>query len=202
MRLCRGKVEMPELTLESLGISKDELADRAVKQVVDSLLKSNSVDPEDGGECTTPTRFQSELQEAIRKSITKSVNDIADRVVLPNVNKQIESVVLAQTNQWGERTSKPALTFTEYLIDRAEKYMTEKVSFEGKSKDESGGYSWSGTQTRVSHMIDKYLHYSIETAMKAALANANSAIVSGIHETVKIKLEEVSSSLKVSVKTK
>jgi len=193
---------MAELTLESLGITKDELANRAVEKAVESLLKSSGFDPEDGTEFPTESPFASQMHKAIREKINQAVVDIADRVVLPNVNKQIESVVLAETNSWGERTKSAPLTFTEYLIERAEKYMTEKVDYEGKGKDESRGYSWSGTQTRVAHMVNQYLHYSIETAMKTALANANSAIVTGIEETVKMKLEEVAASLKVSVKTK
>jgi hypothetical protein len=50
-------------------------------------------------------------------------------------------------------------------------------------------------------MIDKHLHFSIESAMKSAVSNANSAIVGGLEETVKIKLAEIAKSLKVTVKT-
>lgn len=93
------------------------------------------------------------------------------------------------------------MSFLEYLVDRAEAYLTEKVSFDGKTKAESRGYSWNGTQTRLSYLVDRHLHYSIEKAMKNALANANKAIVQGLEDTVKLKLGEIQKSLKVTVKT-
>ncbi len=77
--------------------------------------------------------------------------------------------------------------------------MTEKVDSSGKTKEESGSYSFSGTQTRVAHMIHRHLHFNIETAMKEALATANGSIVKGLEETVKLKLAEIAKALKVTV---
>jgi hypothetical protein len=79
--------------------------------------------------------------------------------------------------------------------------MQEKVNYEGKGKNEAGSYSWNGTQTRITHMVHQHLHCSIETAMKQALQIATNGIASGLQETVKTKLSEVSQKLKVEVKT-
>ena len=51
-------------------------------------------------------------------------------------------------------------------------------------------------------MIHQHLHYNIGTAVGNALRNANSVLVKGIEETAKLKLEEIASTLKVSVNTK
>lgn len=76
------------------------------------------------------------------------------------------------------------------------------MNHDGKTKSQSDSYSWEGEQTRVTHMVQQYLHYTIETAMKKALQNANSQIVKGLEETCKLKLAEISSQLQISVKTK
>jgi hypothetical protein len=111
----------------------------------------------------------------------------------------IDNLVLQKTNSWGEKVGK-SVTFVEYLIEQAHGYMTEKVDSSGKTKEESGGYSFSGTQTRVAHMIHRHLHFNIETAMKEALATANGSIIKGLEETVKLKLAEILAVLKVTVK--
>jgi hypothetical protein len=51
-------------------------------------------------------------------------------------------------------------------------------------------------------MIDKHLQYSIETAMKQMLADANSVLVGGMAEAVKVKLNELRDSLTFTVKAK
>ncbi len=92
------------------------------------------------------------------------------------------------------------MTFIEYLIARAKSYMLEKVDYNGKSKDENSGFSWNGTQTRITHLIHKHLHYSIETAMKEALNVAVGSFANGIHETARLKLNEIAGQLRVDVK--
>lgn len=187
--------------LEALGITKDELLDRIVDRVSDNLLRESYLD-EDGEEAgDMPTAFQRVMQDRVTKKVDQAIDAIAGRHVLPNVESYVENLCLQETNKWGERT-KEAYTFVEYLTKRAEEYLSEKVNYEGKTRSESSGYSWEGTQTRVAHLVHRHLHFSIETAMKQAIAQANAVIVGGLEETVKIKLEEISKQLKVSVKTK
>jgi hypothetical protein len=56
--------------------------------------------------------------------------------------------------------------------------------------------------TRITYLVNHHLQYSIETAMKKALANANSSIVQGIEGAVKIALANATAALQVTVKTK
>ena len=51
-------------------------------------------------------------------------------------------------------------------------------------------------------MIHKHLHFEIEKAMKDAFSKLNSAVAKGLHETVRIQLNEVLKNLRVDVKTK
>ena len=187
-----------ELTLESLGLSRDEVLERVVAKIADSVLNDwvDVDDPDNVAAVETP------FAEALKRKVTERVNTaieyIAARHVLPNAAAQIETLCLQETNKWGEKKGLP-MTFVEYLVARAEAYLREEVNYDGKTKGQES-YSWTKSGTRIAYMVDKHLQYSIQTAMQQALQNANSAIVGGIEEAVKIKLAEVAASLKVQTK--
>lgn len=186
-----------EISLEALGLTEEDLIEKVVDRLVENLQSRIGFD--DDGEFRSSSSFGNKLNQMVTDRLDQAVEDIGEKHLLPQVDAMIENLVLQKTNEWGEAKGEP-VSFTEYLVKRANAYITEKVSYDGKSKSESGSYSWSGTQTRIAHMIDRHLHYSIETAMKEALSTANSSIVKGLEDTVKIKLTEVASKLKVQVK--
>lgn len=189
------------IDLESLGFTKEELQERAIARIVDAVMTDRVYDHDDDCEYERHSQFREDLKKRVKARIDEKVDELAQKFVLPNVSQYIETLTLQTTNQWGEKKAEP-LTFVEYLVQRAEAYMTEKVSYDGKSKGESGGYSWTGTQTRITYLVHQHLHYSIETAMKDALKVATGAIAKGINETARLKLSEIAESLKVDVKTK
>lgn len=188
------------LDIESLGFTKEELQERVIERICRQVLESTGYDPDSGEEYPVESTFKRAVDQRVKETINTSINELAEKYVLPNVAQYIENLTLQATNKWGEKVGEP-VTFIEYLTQRAEAYMQEKVDFQGKSKDENNGYSFNGTQTRITHLVHQHLHYSIETAMKQALAIANSSIASGIQETVKLKLDELSKNLSVQVKT-
>ena len=186
------------LSLESLGFTKEDLQQRVIDRLCEQVMESTALD--DGEEMSVPSAFSRRLETLVQQRIDATIAALAEAHVLPNVATYIETLTLQTTNKWGEKQGTP-VTFIEYLVRQAETYMLEKVNYEGKPKG-TDSYSWTGTQTRIAHLIDKHLHYSIEQAMQLALKTANSAIVAGIEETVKIKLGEFAAALKVSVETK
>lgn len=174
--------------IETLGLSQEELQEMAVERIARDFLSH------DGGE------LQSRLENRIYEHADAAVARLADDHVLPKVGEFIENLVLQKTNDWGEKKGE-ALTFVEYLIRRADSYMGERVNSKGKTKEEDS-YSWRGTQTRLSAMIDGHLHHEIDTAMKEALTIATKSLGRDLAETAKIKLAEISAKLKVEVATK
>lgn len=191
---------MSAITLESLGFTQEQLQDRVVETLCDRVLQTVGYGGEDGDdEYVADSEFSRTIEKRVKQHIDATINALAEKHVLPNVSSYIENLTLQATNQWGEKAGK-SVTFIEYLTQRAEAYMMEKVDLQGKDKQSAGGYSWNGTQTRVTHLVHQHLHYSIENAMKQAMAQANSQIVKGIEETVKTKLGEISQKLKVEVK--
>jgi hypothetical protein len=188
-----------EIDLKALGISKKEIEDRIVNAVSEAILSDVGYDGE-GEETFGDSAFHKKTKELIQKRIDAAISALAAKHVLPNVSSHIENLVLQETTKWGEKVGKP-VTFIEYLTQRADDYMREEVNFEGKVKGQDS-YQWRAAGTRIATMVDKHLQYSIESAMKKALENANSSIVGGIQGAVKIKLAEVAAQLKVEVKTK
>jgi hypothetical protein len=195
----KGGSEMSNL-LKEIGITKEELQEKVIEKVVRCVLSRNSFD-EDGNVEAISSDFSNRLNKLVQEKIQSTIDKIASKSVLPNVEKYIKDLKIQKTNHYGEAKAEPQ-TIVEYLIQTAENYMTEKVNYDGKTKSQSDSYSWKGEQTRVTHMVHQYLHYSIETAMKNALQNANSQIVKGLEETCKLKLSEISNQLQISVKTK
>ena len=187
-----------EITLEALGLTKEDIAERVINRAVEALLSEAGLD-EDGATEHRQSAFDQQMQARIRERLDEKVRSIGESLVEPLVAKHADGILLQQTNQWGEKKGE-TLTITEYMLKRAEDYITEQVDYEGK-KLERGGYT-KNSQTRVSHLIEKHLHYHISTAVTAALADLNSKVALGIAATVKLKLAEALDGLKVDVKTK
>lgn len=183
--------------LSQLGFTKEELQERVLDRICEQVLTGRYFDYDDECGASTASHFGKELEKRIKVRIDESIDALAQKHVLPNVTSYMENLLIQTTNQWGEKRGEP-VSFIEYLTQRAEAYMQEKVSHDGKSQAESGGYSWSGNQTRITYLVHKHLQYNIETAMKSALQIANSAIAQGIESTVKMKLEDIVKTLKVS----
>lgn len=183
------------IDFQALGFTKEELQERVVTQIVESLLTGQAED-EDGYGYATASTFKKEIMDQVRSKIDEHVEKIAEERIGPKITEMIEATTLQLTNQWGEKKGEP-VTFIEYLVSRAEHYMTEKVDYDGKPV--SNSYGRSENQTRITHLIDKRLQYSLAVAVKEIVNGAQSTIAEGIQEAVKIKLKEVSNSLKINV---
>ena len=188
---------MAEIKLEDLGLSTEEIAERVIDRTVDGILRSEGMTDEDGRSVRgEESAFAKKVKAAVVAKIDKAVEDIAAAHVLPNITTYVENLTMQATNSWGEKTGVP-ITFRDYLVQRAEKWITEPVNYEGKSKGKDS-YNWSPSQTRIAHMIHAHLQYNIDTAIKGALKDLNSNIAKGLADAVKIKLESALAGLKTT----
>jgi hypothetical protein len=172
------------LDIEALGFTKEELQSRVIDQLCERLLYDGD--------------YETKIQALVKEQVDVSIRAFAEQEVLPNVHEFIENLTLQATNQWGEAKGEPK-TFTEYLVERAEAYLSHPVDYDGKPVKVSG-YGSKQEQTRLTYIVDKYLHGSIKTAMETAVKNVNTLLAGALAETAKLKLAEISKSLKVSVK--
>jgi hypothetical protein len=177
------------IDLAQLGFTKEELQERVIDACVLRVFETHGMD-EDGDLIEKDSAFAQRLEKAVKKAIDDKVSEIAAQHVLPLTAKFIEDFTLQATNQWGEKIGK-RISFTEYLVQRAEHYIREEVDSDGKSKEESSSSYWNKRTTRIAHMINKYLHHTIETAMKDAFG-----------PVVKQALADVQKGLKVAVQIK
>ena len=188
---------MAELTLESLGLTRDEILERVVDRIADQLLSSHVVD-DDGDAVGVPTRMARALERMVLKRVDAAIEKIAGQHELPNIAAYVETLCLTETNKWGEKKG-TAVTFIEYLVARADAYLREEVDFNGKSRQQDS-FGWKSAGTRVSYLVHEHLQYSIQMAMQTALKDANASIVGGLEAAIKIKLAEVAATLKVTAK--
>lgn len=178
------------IDLTELGMTQEELRERVVEVIADRFINI------EGG------YFSKALTDLVRERLNISVKEIAEKHILPQVSQYVENLTLEETNRWGEAVGE-RITFTEYLVKRAEAYLREEVNPDGKSKNEMrDSCGWYKSQTRIAHLVHEHLHYSIAAAMKDAVGTVQSVVSKGLQDTVKMKLDEISKGLKISVQTK
>lgn len=187
--------------LKDLGMSEEKIIEKVVGQIADQMLYGKVGDLDyDEVECGGTTKFRDAVDTLIKKRIDDAVEAVAAKHTLPNLTDYLESLCLQKTNQWGEKKGE-SITFIEYLAQRADAYMREPVSYDGKTKGQDS-FQWRQYGTRVEYMIDKHLQHSISTAMKTALENANKSIAEGLKEAVNAKINQIAVQLETKVTKK
>lgn len=186
-----------KLTLSDIGLTREELQERVIDSMCSRLLGTISVD-EDGDPHRVPSQFKHALDNTLREQINVAVEKWATAHVLPRIELGIAHLMLQATNEWGEKRGQP-VTFTEYVVERANRYMTEEVDHEGKLVGGERRYG-SKSQTRAMFLVDKYLRASVEDAMKEAIKNANSVLTEGLSQAIQDRLADLNERLKVQVK--
>lgn len=182
---------MDSATLDALGLDRESIENKVVDQVCHSLLYATSCDDKGHG-YSRESEWQLELQKKIEQSIDARLEKIAKDHVEPNVKEKIDSLVLQQTNEWGEKKGKP-VTFVEYVTGKAEEWLEQKVDYRGvPSRSKSDG-------SRLIHMIDEHLGSRIKTGIQDIAKQANEQLGGEIKKVVSAKLAEMTKRLKVSI---
>ena len=182
--------------LKELGFSEDDILQRVVDAIADRVLLGELSEDYDGDMVAESSSFARKLKDKIHERIDEAVENLAEKHTLPNINEYLENLTIQSTNQWGERKGE-SLTLIEYLTKKAEGYLTEDVNHQGKSKKEDN-YNWRASNTRVGHLINKKIHFQIESAIEGALKELNNGIAEGLDGVVKIQLQNVLDNLKVT----
>lgn len=188
---------MTAITFEALGFSKEQIAERIIDAAVDRMLHSRYQD-EDGEDVIDVSEFQRRIEKKIVERIDAAVTRVADENIAPQVNSLIENIIIQQTNEWGEKRGQQ-MTLIQYLTSRAEAWMTEQVDYNGKPKGQDS-YQWRPNTTRMAYMVNSHLQHSIESAMKDALAQANSTMAKGLHEACRVAINNVAAQFAIVAK--
>ncbi len=186
------------MDFESLGFTQEELQERVISTICDRLLTQKGWDDEDR-EHFYSSQLEKRVTKALKTEIDQKVSALFEEHITPNVETIIQNTVMQKTNEWGEAKGAP-ITLTEYLTERAENYLLEKVDSDGNTRGDRSGYSLKEAQTRITFLVNKKLNWVIEDGMKEAAKSVYSVLSDALTETAKIKLSEVAQSLKFSVK--
>lgn len=186
-------------TLESLGISPEELGQRVVDQAVETLLSSTGFNPDTEEETRYESRFKREIEARVKDAVDQKIAALASVHLVPRVGEMIEAADMRKTNGYGEPYS-PPMTFKEYIAHRAEAYMSENVDINGKSKEESGdSYSWRSCGPRLTVLMRNYIRDTMETAAKAAVTDVNKVIAKNIEKAARDAIAAAAGAIKVNV---
>lgn len=186
-------------TLESLGISPDELGNRIVEQCVETLLNSTGFNPDTEEETRYESHFKREIESRIQKAVDEKIAALAAVHLIPRVGEMIEKADMRKTNTFGEPKG-PSMSFKEYIASRAEEYMSENVDYNGKSKAEDGGnYNWRSEGPRLTVLMRCYIRDTLEKHAKKAVTDVNKVIAKNIETAAREAITAAAASLKVSV---
>lgn len=184
-------------TLNALGISPEELGDRIVDQAVAALLSSTGFNPDTEEETRYESRFKREIEARIQKAVDEKIAALAAEHLIPRVGEMIEKANLRKTSNYGEPKGEP-MTFIEYIANRAEAYMSEKVNSAGKTKEESD-YQWREAGPRLTILMRGYIQDTLEKHAKAALTDVNKVIAANLEKAARDAIQSAANGLKVAV---
>lgn len=189
---------MPEISLEALGFKREEVLEKVVEQIADQLLSSPTFDEDGEPEGGKPSRFAQDVQKRVKARIDQAVAALVDKHVTPMLLPRLETMLLQETTQWGEKKGAP-LTFIEWCMKRATDYMTEKVDERGEGRTENNAYNWRGVQPRIQHIVAAGLYGNLRDAVAKTMSEANAVLGKSIETTVKEQLARMVEGLRVTV---
>lgn len=182
---------MNKQDLLALGITEEDVLDRLTERIL------SGAEGDDGYR----ERFESLTRKAVKEQVDAILAKAVEDHILPRVAETVDNLTLEETNKWGEKKGTPPATFIEYLVQRAESYIREEVNYNGFAKgEERDSYNWSKSTTRIAYMINKHLHYSIDTAMKKALGEVDGTVRKGLEDAVKIALANIKLTVQTQIK--
>lgn len=190
-------------TLEALGVSAEDLANRIVDQAVDTLLSSTGFNPDTEEETCYESRFKREIEARVQKAVDEKIAALAAVHIVPRVGEMIEQADMRKTNGYGEPKG-PSLTFKEYIAHRAEVYMTEDVDYHGNSKADLNArsestYNWRSCGPRLTVLMRNYIADSLEKHAKGAVNDVNKVIAKNIENAARDAITAAAGAVKVSV---
>jgi hypothetical protein len=187
------------MDLKELGLTKKKAQELVIDRIVDSLMHRKSYDDDDF-EYQGESDFAKGLKKLVREQITKQVESIGKKHVLPGVKKMVDDAVMQETNTWGEKVGKAA-TFKEYLVEKAEAWLAEVVDFRGNPKTACDSY-WRGNSTRVMYLIDSHMQYQIESAMKEALKKFDKSVGKGLTAAIHSQFAKMATAVNATIERK
>lgn len=193
---------MQKLDLSSIGITEEEIQNRVVASLVEGLMNKSYYDYEEGQEIQAYSEFGKRLNAALKSAIDAKFDALVESQIQPLIAAKVDALVIQQTNQWGEKKKEP-VTFLEYLVDRADKFMVEPVDSKGRTREECerarDSFYQSGTNNRLAAAVDKAIGAHLQNCVNAVVKEAQSKVQTSLSEVLQTALSEAQKNLKVTI---
>lgn len=187
------------ISLEAFGFTKEELQQRIVDQCVEQVMRSVGMDDE-GAAHSYQSSISQKIQAKAKKQIDDALNEFTAKFLTPSISTYLETLSLQPTSIYGEKKGQPQ-TFLEYLTQRSQEWLSEKVNEKGESyKDNS--YSWKEHSTRGAWLIDSHLKARITEMLVGGITQTHQALAKSMEAEVKAAFQKVFSTLSVTTVTK
>lgn len=172
------------LNLEELGITKNDLIDRMLDRMVDSLSNDE--------------HFYTRMESALARRIDDGVKKAVDSVTQTEITDAVKAAVNKPwpiTNYYGEDKKAPQ-TFREMVADKVDAYLNEKVR---ESTGDKSDYYTDKTCSRVDWIIRHQVSGCVGKLVEAAAAEAavkareevlgkmNAAVIAAVKNVMGIK---------------
>lgn len=183
-----------------LGLSQEELRELVIERAAKKIVEDTGGDSDISD--VLEGRIERRFQELIAAAIEPVTAQIASGVIEPKVQALVEGMTFQKHTSWGE-PKEPPRSWRELLVERAENWLIEPVNYRGQTQDEvrRSGSCFNKDTTRIAWMVDSHIKTHIETAMRAALLDANKKLAAGIMDAVRDGLNAAAAGIKVEVKT-
>lgn len=182
---------MDAKTMKELGLDPKRIEEAVVEQLVEQLQEDSE---------TYGHRAIEAAEARILERADETVAAICEEKILGNIDEYVRNLVLQKTNSYGEPRGE-AQTFTEWLVEQADAYLTEDVNYQGKNRKQDN-YDWRSNSNRLTYMINEHLESRINTVMKAAIGDANERLATSLEETVNVEMKKIAAKLKTTVTVK
>ena len=182
----KGEPMATQIDLSALGISSEDLVQRIVDSVSESLINGDENFDIDG--------FYTKLKDAAQARTDAAVERIMNEQLGPRIDQYIAELKLQKTSEYGEKKGEP-MTFLEYINTLASEWLHTIVDIEGKPTTRYS--SKSNAQTRIMWMIDKRIAASMQEALAKCVAESLGYLKDGLKTAAAEQLDRIAESIKL-----
>jgi hypothetical protein len=196
------------IELEDLGITREDLTERLVANLAERLLSEHGIpvrttvrledDEGDDVDDVVTSPFAQALHDRVESAVAEAVDRVAAEHVIANLDQYLISLDMTPTNRWGESNG-PRLTLREWIDQRIDGWLRERVDYHGRSRAEGSG---GGADTpRIVYLVHQHLHTMVGVRIEKALKEVNTAMGEGLAEVVRDEVGKIAERLSVEVST-
>jgi hypothetical protein len=185
-------------TLKQLGVNVEDLQEKIIERAVRVILSGIRYDEDEEHEWTIVEGIKKDVEKRVKEAVDAKISKIAEEHVTPKVGEMIDKITLQESNGWGEPKG-PALSFREYIVARAEAYMSEGVDSSGKSQKEADRYSWKQEGPRLLVLMKNYIYDTLNKAASNAVTDVNKVIAKNIANAAQAAIEAAGKDLSVKI---